>query len=160
MLVNPSNEVGTRLVNEELAKTAKVLSVNMTVFQARATADLEIAFAAMSRQQIGALVVHEDPMLNANSRTLAELATKHRIPSCAFPELARVGGVLAYGINFPEMERHAAIFVDKILKGAKPGDLPVERATKFTLIANLRAARTIGVELPTSVLLRADEVIE
>jgi len=160
VLVNPSNKEGTRLVNEELEKIAKLLNVNMTVFEARAIADLEPAFAAMSRQQIGALVVHEDPMLNANSRTLAELAAKHRIPSSAFPELARVGGVLAYGINFPEIERRAAIFVDKILKGAKPGDLPVERATKFTLIANLKAAKTIGIELPTSVLLRADEVIE
>ena len=160
VLVNPSNEAGTRLVNAELEKTAKALSLSMTVFEARAAADFEPAFAAMSRQQIGALVVHEDPMLNANSRTIAELAARHRLPSCAFPELARVGGPLAYGINFPEMERGAALFVDKILKGAKPGDLPVERATKFTLIANLKAAKAMGIELPTSVLLRADEVIE
>jgi putative ABC transport system substrate-binding protein len=160
VLVNPSNEAGSRLVNEELEKTAKLLNLDLAVFGARGVTDLEAVFAAMARQQVGALVVHEDPMLNANSARLAELAASHRIPICGFPELVRAGGLLAYGVNFPELERRAAIFVDRILKGARPGDLPVERATKFTLIVNLKAANAIGITVPTGILLRANEVIE
>jgi putative ABC transport system substrate-binding protein len=105
-------------------------------------------------------VIHEDTMLNANVKAIARLAAMHRLPSCGFPEFAVAGGLMAYGVNFPDMDRRAATFVDKILKGAKPGDLPVERSTKFTLIINLKTAKAIGLTLPTSILLRGDEVIE
>ena len=114
----------------------------------------------MVSQQVGAVVLHEDPMLNANSKAIADIAATHRLPTCGFPEFVTAGGLLAYGIHFPDMDRRAAAFVDKILKGAKPADLPVERSTKFTTIVNLRTARAIGIDMPTSILLRADEVIE
>jgi len=85
---------------------------------------------------------------------------QRRLPSIGFLEYAAAGGLVAYGVNFPELFRRAAYFVDKILKGAKPGDLPVERATKFETIVNLKTANALGIELPTSILLRADQVIE
>jgi putative ABC transport system substrate-binding protein len=99
-------------------------------------------------------------VLNANSKTIADIVARHRLPTCGFPEFVAAGGLMAYGISFPEMDRRAAVFVDKILKGAKPADLPVERSTKFTTIVNLRTARAMGMDVPTSILLRADEVIE
>ena len=114
----------------------------------------------MADQHIGALVVHEDTMLNANANALAVFAAARRLPSCGFPEFVRSGGLLAYGINFADMDYRAAAFIDKILKGAKPGDLPVERSTKFIVIVNLQTAKALGITLPTSILLRADEVIE
>jgi putative ABC transport system substrate-binding protein len=105
-------------------------------------------------------VIPEDPMLIYNAQASAKLALKYRLAACSFLEFAQAGGFAAYGIDFPDMWRHAATFVDKILKGATPADLPVEQATKFVTMVNLRTAKAIGVEVPTSLLLRADEVIE
>jgi putative ABC transport system substrate-binding protein len=126
----------------------------------RDASNLEDAFAAMAAKSVAALVVAEDPMLIYNSEASAKLALKYRLASCGFPEFAQAGGFAAYGIDFVDLWRHAATFVDKILKGAKPADLPVEQATKFVTIVNLKTAKAIGVEVPTSLLLRADEVIE
>jgi putative tryptophan/tyrosine transport system substrate-binding protein len=98
-------------------------------------------------------------MLIYNSEAIAKLGLKYRLASCGFPEFAQSGGLLAYGIDFADMWRHAATFVDKILKGAKPADLPVEQATKFVTAVNLKTAKAIGIEVPT-LLLRADEVID
>jgi putative tryptophan/tyrosine transport system substrate-binding protein len=114
----------------------------------------------MADQQIEAVVIHEDTMLNAKATALAIHAAVRRLPSCGFPEFVRAGGLIAYGINFPDTDYRAAVFIDKILKGAKPADLPIERWTKFNVIVNLQTAKALGVTLPTSILLRADEVIE
>jgi putative ABC transport system substrate-binding protein len=114
----------------------------------------------MTDQQIGALVLHEDTMLNANVNSLAVFAAVRRLPSSGFPEFVRAGGLLAYGINFSDTDYRAAAFVDKILNGAKAGDLPVERSTKFNLTINLQTARALGIDLPGTVLARADGVIE
>ena len=153
VLLNADNLAGNQLILRELEPTAKALKV-------RGPSDFEGVFAAMVSQQISAAVLHEDPMLNANSKAIADILARHRLLTCGFPEFAAAGGLMAYGINLPEMDRRAAVFVDKILKGAKPADLPVERATKFTTIINLRTARAMGIDMPTSILLRADEVIE
>ena len=91
---------------------------------------------------------------------VARLALQHRLPSSGWPDYAVAGGLIAYGVNFPDLFRRATVFVDKILKGAKPADLPVERATKFETIVNLKTARAFGLDVPTAILLRADEVIE
>jgi putative ABC transport system substrate-binding protein len=101
----------------------------------------------------------EDPMLVDNAKRIADLAAKHRFPATGFKEFAEAGGLMAYAVDFPEMYRRAAVFVDKLLKGAKPGDLPVERATKFELIINLKTAKALGLTIPQSILVRADEVI-
>jgi putative tryptophan/tyrosine transport system substrate-binding protein len=160
VLLNANNQAGSQLMLRALAPTAKALKVELLTFEARGPGDFESIFAAMIGQQIGAAVIHEDPMVNANSKAIVDIVAKHRLPTCGFPEFAAAGGLMAYGINLPELDRRAAVFVDKILKGAKPADLPVERASKFTTIVNLRTARAMGIDIPTSILLRADEVIE
>ena len=160
VFLNANNPVGSKMALDEVATMAATLKVELVPIEIRGPDDFERAFAAIASQKVGAAVLHEDPALNANSQALAELAAKHRLPTCGFPEFARAGGLIGYGIHFPDMDRRAASYVDKILKGAKPGDLPVERATKFTTIVNLKVAKAIGVELSTSILLRADQVIE
>jgi putative ABC transport system substrate-binding protein len=160
VLLNADNPAGSQLILRELEPTAKALKVELLPFEAREPGDFEGVFAAMISQQIGAAVLHEDPVLNANSKAIVDIVARHRLPTCGFPEFVAAGGLMAYGISFPEMDRRAAVFVDKILKGAKPANLPVERSTKFTTIVNLRTARAMGIDMPTSILLRADEVIE
>jgi putative ABC transport system substrate-binding protein len=160
VLLNAANSAGNQLILRELEPTAKALKVELLTFEARGLGDFEGVFEAMISQQIGAAVLHEDPMLNANSKAIVDILARHRLLACGFPEFAAAGGLMAYGVDLPEMDRRAAVFVDKILKGAKPADLPVERATKFTMIVNLRTARAMGIDMPTSILLRADEVIE
>jgi putative ABC transport system substrate-binding protein len=159
VLLNPGN-AATQFVLSEIEGVAKASNVELRAYEARQPSDFERVFAAMADQHIGALVVHEDTMLNANANALAVFAAARRLPSCGFPEFVRSGGLLAYGINFADMDYRAAAFVDKILKGANPGDLPVERSTKFNVIVNLQTAKALGITLPTSILLRADEVIE
>jgi ABC-type uncharacterized transport system substrate-binding protein len=160
VLLNADNPTGSQLIIRELEPTAKALNVELLPFEARGPADFEAVFAAMVSKQIGAAALHEDPMLNANSKAIVDIVARHRLLTCGFPEFTAAGGLMALGVNLPEMDRRAAVFVDKILKGAKPADLPVERATKFTTIVNLRTARAMGIDMPTSILLRADEVIE
>jgi hypothetical protein len=107
-----------------------------------------------------ALVVIEDPLLNSNAGAFASLAAKQRLPAVGFRNFAESGGLLAYGANRLELYRRAAYFVDRILKGAKPGDLPIERASKFELIVNSKTAKNLGVKIPQSILIRADQVIQ
>ena len=159
LLVNPDNATYGRVV-QEVETTAKALNVELRKFEVRLPRDIEGAFSAMASEKIEAVVIHEDTVLLANAAMIADLAMKKRLPSCGFPELVKAGGLIAYGINFPDTDYRAATFVDKILKGAKPGDLPIERSTKFDVIVNLKTAKAIGVTLPTAILLRADEVIE
>ena len=114
----------------------------------------------MAAKRVGALVVIDDAMLISNAPAVAALALKQRLPSCGWPDFAIGGGVMAYGVDFPDMFRRAATFVDKIMKGAKPGDLPIERATKFEIIVNLKTAKALGLTIPYNLLARANEVIE
>ena len=102
----------------------------------------------------------DDPVLITNARTIADIALRRQLAACGFSELAVAGGLMAYGVNFSDMFRRTATFVDKILKGAKPRDLPVEQPTKFQLMINLKTAKSLGLIVPPSILVRADEVIE
>jgi ABC-type uncharacterized transport system substrate-binding protein len=145
---------------EVMEGTAKALGVRLESFEARGPVDFESAFSAWTAKQIGAVVVGDHAFLVSNTDAIAALATRHRFPSIGPLELAVSGGLMAYGVNFPDMYRRAAVFVDKILKGAKPGDIPVEQVTKIQTIVNIRTAKALGIEVPTSLLLRADEVIE
>jgi putative ABC transport system substrate-binding protein len=160
VLLNAGNPAGKQLMLDVLEPTAKALQVELPPFEVRGPGDFERVFAAMADQRIGGAVLHEDPVINANSKAIVDIVARHRMPTCGFPEFVAAGGLMAYGISFPEMDRRAAVFVDKILRGAKPAELPVERATKFTTIINLRTAHAMGIDMPTSILLRADEVIE
>ena len=159
ILLNPGN-AATQFVLSETEAIAKAASVELRAFEARQPTDFARVFAAMADQQVGALVIHEDTMLNANANSVAVFAAVRRLPSSGFPEFVRAGGLLAYGINFPDTDYRAAAFVDKILKGSKAADLPIERSTKFNLTINLQTARALGLEIPPTLIARADEVIE
>jgi putative ABC transport system substrate-binding protein len=115
----------------------------------------------MARERLQGLTVPPDGMFLAHRVRIIDLAAKHRIPTMyGVRELAAAGGLMAYGVNLPEMYRHGAFIVDRILKGAKPADLPVEQPTKFELVINMKTAKALGLTIPQSVLLRADQVIQ
>src|SRR5262245_28373179 len=145
---------------EAMEVAAKTLQVGLQPFYARGASEFESVFATMANNQIGLVVVHDHPLFINDAKTISALAAKYRLPSSGFLELAAGGGLLAYGVNFPDMFRRAAVFVDKIFKGSNPSNLPVERSTKFELVINLRTAKALGLEVPPSLLARADEVIE
>jgi putative ABC transport system substrate-binding protein len=159
ILLNSANPINEPIL-PQMSSIAQPLKLGLHQFDARSPADFEATFTAMAAQRVGALVVIEDAMLIANAPAVAALALKHRLPSCGWPDFAIGGGVMGYGVDFPDMFRHAAAFVDKIMKGAKPGDLPIERATKFEIIVNLKTAKTIGLTIPYNLLVRANDVIE
>jgi putative ABC transport system substrate-binding protein len=159
VLFNAANS-STGPILSAMRTTAQSLKLDLSEYPVRQVGDLEGAVATMAAKPVGALVLTEDPMLIYNSPAIAQLALKHRLAACGFPEFAQAGGLAAYGIDFVELWRRAAIFVDKILRGAKPADLPVEQATKFVTAVNLMTAKAIGIEVPTSLLLRAENVIE
>jgi len=159
LLINPDNPLN-RFVLQEIEPTAKALNISVQTFEARRPSDFAQVFATMIDQGATAFLLHEDNVMFTNSNALAVLAAVHRLPSCGYPEFARAGGLIASGINLPDMDYRAAAFVDKILKGAKPGELPIERPTKFSIIINLQTAKALGITMPPTLLIRADEVIE
>jgi putative ABC transport system substrate-binding protein len=159
ILLNDNNPA-TKPVVAAVRSTARSLKLELSEFAVRAPADQDAAFAAMAAKPVGGFIITEDPMLIYDTASSAKLAQQYRLPGCGFTEFAEAGGFAAYGIDFPEMWRHGATLVDKILKGADPADLPVEQATRFVTVVNTKTAKAIGVEVPTSLLLRADIVIE
>ena len=159
VLFNPAN-AATEPVLSAMRSTARSLGIELAEFGARDVNELEPAIAAMTAGSVRAFVVAEDPMLIYNSKPIAKLALANRLACCGFPELAQAGGFAAYGIDFVELWRRAATFVGKLLKSARAEDLPVERATKFITMINANTAKTIGIEVPTSLLLRADDVVD
>ena len=159
VLVNPGNPVNEAIM-PTMKLVARPLNLELHEFAARGPSEFAAALSAMAERRVGALVLIDDTMLIVNGKAIADLAVRQRLPSNGFSEFAQAGGLMAYGVNFSDMFRRAATYVDKILKGAKPADLPVERPTKFETIVNLKTAKAIGVAMPTSLLLRADEVIE
>ncbi len=159
ILLNPDNPVNGPIL-QAVDATANALKVEVQQVEARGPKDFEGVFSAVARRRMDALMVQDDGMLIANARGLAELAAKKRLPSTGFKEFAEAGGLMAYAVNFLDMFRRAAAFVDKILKGAKPADLPVEQPTKFELAINLKTAKALGLTIPQSILIRADEVIQ
>jgi putative ABC transport system substrate-binding protein len=146
---------------DEAQAAAKTLGMRLQFFEARSPNDFEKAFSAMAAGGINALTVFPSPMFYAEHRRLVDLAMTHRLPVIyAFREAADAGGLMAYGPNIPGLFRFAATLVDKILKGARPAELPVEQPTKFELVINLKAAKALRLTIPSSLLLRADEVLE
>jgi putative ABC transport system substrate-binding protein len=140
---------------------ARALGVRLQFVEARGPADLDRAFSDMTRARAGALTVLTSVMFVNERRRLVDLAAKNRLPAVyAQREFVDAGGLMAYGPNLADLFRRAATYVDKILKGAKPGDLPVEQPTKFELAINLKTAKALGLTMPPSLLQRADEVIQ
>ena len=147
--------------NIVIESAGQSLGLQLQLLQARGPAEFEGAFAAMVRERAAALLVTGDSMFFFHRVRLADLALKSRLPSTSTPEQwAEAGAFMAYGPSLPDLYRRAATYVDKILKGAKPADLPVEQPTKFELVINLKTANALGLTIPPSLLLRADEVIE
>ncbi len=142
-------------------EAARVLGVHLQILELRDPNELDSAFAAMTRERAGALDVLPGLMITGYLRQIVDLAGKARLP-VIFPDgqFVESGGLMSYGPSLPEMYRRVATFVDKILKGAKPADLPVEQPMKFELIINLKTAKQIGLTIPQSVLYRADKVIK
>jgi putative ABC transport system substrate-binding protein len=140
---------------------ANALLLQLDVIEVRTRTEFEGAFERASQRAMDAVLMLSSPLIGANAQPLAELAIHHRLPAVTlFPDFARAGGLLAYGVNLLDMYRQAGVIVGKVLKGANPSELPIERPTKFELVLNLRTAKRLGIEVPTGVLLRADEVIE
>ena len=150
--------IGTTFHAMEIA--AKRLKVALQRFEARSPDEFGGAFSAMAKKRVDALALVEDPMFFAHAKKLADLASAQRLRSIGFNEFAEAGGLIGYAANYLELWRRAAYFVDKILKGAKPGELPIEQPTKFELVINLKTATALGVRIPQSILVRADKVIE
>ena len=159
VLVNPDNPAHT-LALKARESVATVLKVDLEVAEVRAPQDISDIFSAMVKRRVEATSVLDDPMLIANAPQIADLAVKTRLPTIGFREIVDAGGLIAYSVDFPAAWRRAAVFVDKILKGAKPADLPVEQPTKFELVINLKTAKALGLTIPPSLLARADQVIE
>jgi len=145
----------------EADKAARRLGLRAAIFQARTPDELETAFAGMTSARVDSLLVLEGLMIFNNAKTIAGLAAKAGLPSIFFDSaFVDAGGLVSYGPNFGEMHRRAAYFVDRILKGTKVGDLPVEQPTKFDLVINLATAKKLGVAIAPSLILRADRVVE
>lgn len=155
-VANPANAA----VFEAVSRTAANLGVVLLRVEVASAEDIPGAFEQMSRQRVDAVAVEDDAMLAARAATVAQQAARQRIPSVGRRELAEAGGLMAYGQDNLEMYRRAAYFVDRILKGAKPADLPIEQPTRFELVINRNTASALGLKLPQTLLLRADRLIE
>ena len=159
ILVNPTNPVWSASM-QEAERVAKSLKLELRRIEARTAGDFEAALAAAVDKRVDALVVVEDSLFSVQAARLAELALKHRLPAIGQVVFAEAGGLIGNGTNQLVLFRRAAIFVDKIFKGARPAELPIEQATRFELIVNLKTARALGVSLPKELTFRADRLIE
>lgn len=158
-----SNSAGPNhaIMLDHLQTAAQSLGMELLVFDVRAADDFDAAFAAMTQKRVDALFVFGDPMFGVHRARLAELALRYRLPA-VYTDRPHVdaGGLMCYAASFPEIWRRAASYIDKILKGVKPADLPIEQPTKFELVINLKTAKVLGLSIPSTLLMRADEVIE
>jgi putative ABC transport system substrate-binding protein len=161
VLWNPTNPVFQTQMVKGTEAAARSLGIQLRMFAARNADEIERAFELINGDRVEALTVIVDPVFIEHRARLAALAATKRLPSVSeFRDYAEAGGLMAYAPDFSELGRRAASSVDKILKGAKPGDLPVEQPTKFQLVLNLKTAMAIGLTIPPSLLARADEVID
>src|SRR5712692_9882262 len=155
------SEATVKSVLEQTEAAARALGVQPLRLEAQGPNDFDRAFAAISRERVGGLILIPSAMFIDERRRVVNLMVKGRLPAMFyFREFADVGGLMSYGPNFRELFRRAATYVDRILKGAKPADLPVEQPTKFELVINLKTAKALGLTIPPSLLSRADEVIQ
>src|SRR5262249_37045285 len=160
ILSNPANPFHA-LVVKHVKGAARSLGMQLHFLEARGPNEFDGAFAAMARERVGTLLVVSDTLFVLHRTRLADLAARSRLPAAySAREYVEAGGLMSYGPSLADQYRRAASYVDKIFKGAKPADLPVEQLTKFELVMNLKTAKAIGLTLPSSLLVRADQVIE
>jgi putative ABC transport system substrate-binding protein len=160
VLLNPDNPGNINYVFPAMEATAKSLRLELHQFRIRGAGDIDSAFAAIAKRPVDAVASTDDSVMVVNARAIANLAVKMRLPSIGVSEFAEAGGLMAYGADRRDLFRRAAYFVDRIFKGAKPGDLPVEQATRFELVLNQKTAKALGIQFPERVLARANRVIE
>jgi putative tryptophan/tyrosine transport system substrate-binding protein len=159
LLVNPSSTFGPAIQSVEEAARAKGLKLH--ILNAATDVELETGFASLAQLQVNGLVVGTDPFFNSRREQLVALAARHAVPAIyEWREFAAAGGLISYGSSLTATYRQAGVYAAKILKGARPADLPVQQPTKFELAINLKTAKALGVTIPQSILARADEVIE
>jgi ABC-type uncharacterized transport system substrate-binding protein len=160
VLWNPDAH-GPRDRVKDLRTAAATVKITLHTFEVRSAKEFDDAFNAMSKTYVGGLIVVVDPLTLRHREHIVRLAAQNRLPAVyGFSEFARAGGLVAYGPSVPDQARRAAVYVDRILKGAKPADIPVEQPIKFELVINLKTAKALGLTIPPSLLLRADQVIE
>jgi putative ABC transport system substrate-binding protein len=160
MLANPDSP-DTKPSVMGVENAARSLGIKVRLLQARDPAGIDDAFSTLKKDNVKALMVLQDAMFVTQQKQIVDLAAKARLPAIyAVQDFVEAGGLMFYGVDLPEMYRRAASHVDKILKGAKPGDLPVEQPTKFELVINMKTAKALGIKIPNSILVRADKVIE
>ena len=160
VLWNPANPLHDGLVRE-VKDTASRLGVRLELVGVQGSTEFDAAFATMKKKRPAALIVEPDNIFYFHRKRIVDFATKSRLPAVfTHREFADAGGLVVYGANYSALFRRAAIYVDKILKGAKPADLPVEQPTKFDLVINLKTAKALGLSIPQSILVRADQVIQ
>ena len=161
ILVNPASAAQTEATLREVEPAARSMGLQIQVFNASTSREIDAAFESMERERPDGLFVAPDPFFTARRVQLAHLATRHAVPAIYVGrEFAEAGGLMSYGANIADAYRQAGVYVGRILKGAKPADLPVVQATKFELVINAETARMLGLTVPPSLLARADEVIE
>jgi putative ABC transport system substrate-binding protein len=159
VLLNPDNRTNGAVM-QVMEATAASLKITLQPFLARAQEEMAAAFSQMTSRKVNAVVIGQDGNFFGRAKFIADLATSNRLPSVGFKEYADAGGLIGYGPNIPDMYRRAGLFIDKILKGSNPGDLAVERATKFELLVNRKSAKALGWKVPERVLMRADQVLD
>jgi putative ABC transport system substrate-binding protein len=160
VLANPQGAASI-LSWKEMQRPARQLGVQLHSLEVRNSDDYEKVFDDALKTRASALYLLPDPVIDAHLKRIADFAAKNRMPSIFhLTQFVEAGGLVAYGVNRPDMFRRAATYVDKILKGAKPGDLPIEQPTRFELVVNMKTAKALGITIPQSILLRADKVIE
>ena len=160
LLVNPSSPELASQPADALAAT-RVFGQSLLVLNATAASEIDTAFATLVAQRAGALVVAGGPFLSSHRNQIVALAARHAVPTISFNrDFAVAGGLMSYGNDVPDAYRKAGVYVGRILKGAKPADLPVEQATRFEFVINIKTAKALGLAVPNSMQLLADEVIE
>jgi len=160
VLWNPANP-GSAPQLREAEAAGRVFKMQLQVLEARAPREIDRAFVAMTKERAGALVILADAMFTNQRKQIAELALKRRLPSVyGVREYGEAGGLMVYSVDPIDLEGRAAVYVDKILKGAKPADLPIEQPTKFELVINLKTAKMLGLTISPSLLTRAGQVID
>jgi putative ABC transport system substrate-binding protein len=161
VLVNPANAASTASTLRDVEPAARAMGLQVRIFNADSNREIDAAFATLVHERPDALLVAQTPLFLSRRLQLAHLATRHAIPAVyALRDYADVGGLISYGASLTDAVRQMGVYCGRILKGANPADLPVVQSTKFELVINAQAARTLGVEVPPMLLARADEVIE
>jgi putative ABC transport system substrate-binding protein len=160
VLLNPANSAAD-VVLKEIRSAGQDMGLQVQSLEVRRPNDIDSAFVAATKAQIGALVVTQQPPVSTNPKRVVELAAKHRLPAIyTDPTWIAANGLMSYGPNIPDLYRRAAVSMDKILKGTKPGDLPVEQPIKYELVINLKTAKALGITIPQVVMMRAERVIK